>query len=112
MGNGVVKSDLIVKSMSRSGQSSELSIGPVHYGIIMTLVTLLFWKKTIAIYVIMVISFGDGFAAVIGRIQKGNAPLFWNPSKSWYGLISFIVTSVLGIIAVSSFFREFCSLLC
>lgn len=108
MGRGVVKSDVITKSMSRSGSSSELAIGPVHYGLMMTLTTYFFWKQPTAIYTIMVISFGDGFAAVVGQIQKGNIPLWWNPQKSWYGLISFVVASTLGIIGIFMYYKKFC----
>lgn len=97
IGKGVVKSDIIVKSMSRSGQVSELAIGPVHYGFIMTLTTLFFWKEATAVFIIMIISFGDGFAAIVGTIQKGNQSLWWNPQKTWYGLIAFIVFSTVGV---------------
>ena len=39
VGKGYISSDVIVKTMSRTGKASELSMGPVHYGVIMTLVT-------------------------------------------------------------------------
>lgn len=102
-----MKSDIIVNSMSRSGQSSELAIGPCHYGVMMTLATLFFWKQPVAIYVIMIISFGDGFAAVVGRIQKGNVRLGWNPDKSWFGLIAFVVSSILGILGVFAYYKQY-----
>ena len=107
VGKGYVKSDIIVNTMSRSGSSSELVIGPVHYGLIMTLTTYFFWKQTVAIYVIMIISFGDGFAAIFGKITTGNQPLWWNPQKTWFGLVSFILTSTMGIVGIMTFYKKY-----
>lgn len=98
---------MIVKSMSRSGNRSELKIGPVHYGLIMTLITCFYWKQVDAIFCIMTLSFGDGFAALLGSISRGNKRLWWNPSKSWFGLIGYVVFSTLGIIGVCWYFMEF-----
>ena len=55
----------------------------------------------------MTLSFGDGFAALLGSISRGNKRLWWNPSKSWFGLIGYVVFSTLGIIGVCWYFMEF-----
>ena len=106
VGSGVISSDMIVKSMSRSGNRAELKIGPVQYGLIMTLMTWCYWKRVEAIFVIMTLSFGDGFAALMGNLSAKNKKLWWNSSKSWVGLISYIVTSTAGIIGVCWYFTE------
>ena len=106
VGNGFISSDMIVKTMSRSGRASELSIGPVHYGLIMTLVTYLFWKKVDAVFIIMTVSFGDGFAACFGTSSRMNKPLWWNKSKSWLGLASYILFSAAGIIGVCAYLHS------
>ena len=84
-------------SMSRSGEPGELSLGPAHYGICITLATLLFLKRVEGFYCMLPICFGDGLAAFFGPTIKGNKRLFWNPSKTWYGLISFIIISYIAI---------------
>lgn len=92
--------------MSRSGNKAELKIGPVQYGLIMTLMTYCYWKRVEAIFVIMTLSFGDGFAALLGSISANSKKLWWNNSKSWMGLISYIVFSAAGIIGVCWYFTE------
>lgn len=97
---------MIVKSMSRSGNKAELKIGPVQYGLIMTLMTWCYWKRVEAIFVIMTLSFGDGFAALVGNLSSKSKKLWWNNSKSWIGLISYIIFSAVGIIGVCWYFIE------
>lgn len=72
----------------------------------MTLMTWCYWKRVEAIFVIMTLSFGDGFAALMGNLSAKNKKLWWNNSKSWVGLISYIVTSTAGIIGVCWYFTE------
>jgi singapore isolate B (sub-type 7) whole genome shotgun sequence assembly, scaffold_0 len=103
VGKGYISSDVIVKTMSRTGKASELSMGPVHYGVIMTLVTYFFWKQLDAVFIIMTVSFGDGFAAWIGSIRSGNRSLWWNRSKSWYGLVAYVFFSTVGIVSVCQY---------
>ncbi|KAK8799921.1 hypothetical protein WA588_002742 [Blastocystis sp. NMH] len=103
VGREIIPSDMIVKTMSRSGKSSELAKGPVHYGVIMTLTTLLYWKRIDALFIIMTLSFGDGFAAWVGSIKRWNRPLWWNRSKSWLGLLSYVAFSTVGIIGVCDY---------
>ena len=103
VGKGYISSDVIVKTMSRTGKASELSMGPVHYGVIMTLVTYFFWNQLDAVFIIMTVSFGDGFAAWIGSIRSGNRSLWWNRSKSWYGLVAYVFFSTVGIVSVCQY---------
>lgn len=85
--------DLIADSMSRTGVVSELSRGPVHYGICICLASILFWKRVEAFYCILPIAFGDGISAFFGPSISGNKPLWWNSSKTWFGFVSFIISS-------------------
>lgn len=94
-------------SMSRSGEPEELSLGPAHYGICITLATIMFWKRVECFYCILPICFGDGFAAFFGPTRKGNKRLFWNQSKTWYGLISFIIISYIAITSHIWFYSKF-----
>lgn len=105
VGRDYIHNSLIVNTMSRSGKPSELTVGPVQYGLIMTLVTYFYWKRVAAIFVILTLSFGDGFSSLFGTIRKGNRSLWWNPSKTWYGLIAYVVFSSLGIIGWCAYFQ-------
>ncbi|KNB43716.1 phosphatidate cytidylyltransferase [Blastocystis sp. subtype 4] len=98
IGVGFLRIPLIADAMSRSGKAEELAAGPVHYGLCISLATVFFWKRIEALYCILPISFGDGFAAFFGPRIRGNHFLSWNPSKTWFGLIAFIVTSCTGLV--------------
>ncbi|KAM7456171.1 hypothetical protein BLSTO_03071 [Blastocystis sp. subtype 1] len=106
VGRRYVQSTIIVDAMSRTGKASELTAGPVQYGIIMTLTTFFYWKRVDAIFVILSLAFGDGFAPWFGAIKKGNKALWWNPSKTWFGLIAFAVFSALSIIGYCYYFQS------
>lgn len=93
IGKGFVKVDMVTDSMSRSGVASELAGGPVHYGVCITLATLFYWKRVECLYSILPIAFGDGFSAFFGPSVPGNRFLPWNPSKTWFGLASFVFFS-------------------
>lgn len=107
IGSGLVRIPLIADSMSRSGRADELSGGPVHYGFCISLASVLFWKRVEAFYCILPISFGDGFAAFFGPSISHNQPLWWNPSKSWFGFIAFILCSYLGLILYIAIFTAY-----
>ena len=106
VGKGWIRLPMVADSMSRSGSVEELAAGPVHYGICITLGTLFFWKRVEALYCILPISFGDGFAAFFGPRVRGNRPLGWNPSKTWFGLIAFVAWSFLGLVAYITLFEK------
>jgi len=85
IGLGAVKDEDAVRAMSRSGDRRELLYGPLQYGIIFVLMTLIFWLDSpIGIVALMILCGGDGLADVIGR-RWGGAKLPWNPRKSWAG---------------------------
>lgn len=107
IGEGFIRFDLITDSMSRSGVATELAKGPVHYGICISLATILYWKKVEAFYCILPIAFGDGISAFFGPSIKGNRALWWNPSKTWFGLISFVVSTYLALVVHIWFYSEY-----
>ncbi len=85
IGLGVLKDEDAVQAMSRSGNRRELLYGPLQYGIVFVLATLLFWVKSpVGIVTLMILCGGDGLADVIGR-RFGRARLPVNPNKSWAG---------------------------
>src|SRR4030043_2096006 len=85
IGIGVIKDEASVKAMSRSGDRREVLRGPLYYGIIFVLLTIIFWKSSpIGIVGLMLMCGGDGLADIFGRKWvKGKA--LWNKGKSLVG---------------------------
>lgn len=91
IGAGVIKDEGAVQAMSRTGDRRELLYGPLQYGVIFVLTTLLFWLDTpVGIVVLAILCAGDGMADIIGR-RFGRARLPINPRKSWAGSVAMAV---------------------
>lgn len=85
VGLGVIRDEAAVQSMSRTGDRREILRGPLYYGVIFVIITLIYWKYTpIGIVALMMVCGGDGLADIIGR-RFGKSKLPWNGSKSWAG---------------------------
>jgi phytol kinase len=85
VGIGVIKDESAVKAMSRTGDRREILRGPLFYGIIFVIVTILFWYDTpTGIVALMLMCGGDGLADIIGR-RYGKRKLPWSRNKSWAG---------------------------
>jgi phytol kinase len=85
IGLGLLKDEDAVRAMSRSGDRRELLLGPLQYGVIFVLMTLIFWVDSpVGIVALMILCGGDGLADIIGR-RWGGAKLPLNPRKSWAG---------------------------
>ena len=91
IGLGVVKDEASVKAMSRSGDRREILRGPLFYGIIFVLMTLIYWKTSpIGMTAVMLMCGGDGMADIIGRgIQSPKLP--WNRDKSVAGSLGMLI---------------------
>ena len=85
VGLGVIKDEAAVQAMSRTGDRREILRGPLFYGIVFILVTLIYWTDTpIGIVALMLMCGGDGLADIFGRYYRGSR-LPWNQAKSWRG---------------------------
>ena len=85
IGFGVMKDEASVKAMSRSGDPKEILRGPLYYGIMFVLLTLVFWKDSpVGMTALMMMCGGDGVADVVGRSIK-SPKLFHSPNKSIAG---------------------------
>jgi len=85
VGSGVIKDEAAVRAMSRSGDRREILRGPLYYGLIFILLTIVYWKDTpIGIIALMLMCGGDGLADIFGR-RLGKIRLPWNREKSWAG---------------------------
>jgi phytol kinase len=91
IGIGVIKDEASVKAMSRSGDRQEILRGPLYYGIIFVLLTIIYWKSSpIGIIALMLMCGGDGLADIFGR-KWGSIKIPWNRAKSWSGSIGMLV---------------------
>jgi phytol kinase len=88
VGMGILKDEAAVKAMSRTGNRREILRGPLFYGIVFVLITLIYWKDSlIGIPALMMMCGGDGIADIVGRrVRSPRLP--WSPEKSVAGSLS------------------------
>jgi phytol kinase len=85
IGIGVIKDESSVKAMSRTGDRREILRGPLFYGIIFVILTIVYWKTSpIGVVGLMLMCGGDGLADIFGR-KWGVQKIPWNKGKSWAG---------------------------
>jgi phytol kinase len=91
VGLGIVRDQAAVEAMSRSGDRREILRGPLYYGIVFILLTIIFWLESpIGIIALMMLCGGDGLAEILGR-RWGHKKIFKNANKSWVGSIGFFL---------------------
>ena len=91
IGLGIVKDEASVKAMSRTGDRREILRGPLFYGIIFVVMTLLFWKDSpIGMVAVMLMCGGDGLADIMGRGLR-SPKLPWNKDKSVAGSLGMLL---------------------
>jgi phytol kinase len=85
IGLGILKDEASVKAMSRTGDRREILRGPLFYGIVFVVMTLVYWKDSpIGMVALMLMCGGDGLADIVGRGIK-SPKLPWNKGKSVAG---------------------------
>jgi phytol kinase len=91
IGLGMVKDEASVKAMSRNGDRREILRGPLFYGIIFVVMTLVYWKDNpIGMTAVMLMCGGDGLADIMGRGLKSQ-PLPWSKGKTWFGSLGMLL---------------------
>jgi len=95
VGTGIMKDDAAVQAMTRMGNQKEILRGPLFYGIMFVLLTVIYWKDSpIGITALMMMCGGDGVADIVGRRVK-SPKLFWSREKSVAGSLSVFVGGAL-----------------
>ncbi|WP_322792668.1 diacylglycerol/polyprenol kinase family protein [Bellilinea sp.] len=85
IGIGVIRDQAAVDGMSRSGDPREILKGPLYYGIVFVILTIVYWYDSpIGITALMMMCGGDGLADVIGK-RLPSQPIPWSPRKTWMG---------------------------
>jgi phytol kinase len=83
-----IRDPAAVQAMTRTGKPTEILRGPLYYGIVFIVCTLLFWRNSpVGILALMIMCGGDGLADIFGR-RFGTYKLFFNPQKSWVGSLA------------------------
>jgi phytol kinase len=110
VGLGVMKDEASVKAMSRTGDRREILRGPLFYGIVFVVMTLVYWKDSpIGMVALMLMCGGDGLADILGRGLR-SPKLPWNKDKSWAGSLGMFIGGwalaafILGIFVLAGFF--------
>ncbi len=88
VGLGIMKDEASVKAMSRTGDRREILRGPLYYGIMFVVMTVIFWKDSpVGMTALMIMCGGDGIADLVGRrVKSPNLP--WSPNKTVAGSVS------------------------
>lgn len=104
VGLGILKDEAAVKAMSRTGERTEILRGPLFYGIIFVLLTIIYWLDSpIGIVALMLMCGGDGLADILGR-RYGTKTLPWNRGKTWMGSLGMFLGGWLVALAVIAIF--------
>jgi len=91
VGLGVIQDPAAVEAMSRSGERREILRGPLFYGLVFVILTVVYWKDSpIGILALMLMCGGDGLADILGR-RYGRLKLPWNADKSWLGSLGMLL---------------------
>lgn len=106
VGTGVLKDPAAVQAMSRTGDRREILRGPLYYGIVFVVCTLVFWRTSpVGILALMLMCGGDGLADLVGR-RWGSAKLPVNPTKSWAGSAAMLIAGFAFAIVFVAFFNS------
>jgi phytol kinase len=91
VGTGAIKDQAAVDAMSRSGDRREILRGPLFYGIVFVLLTIIYWYDSpVGIVALMLLCGGDGLADIIGsRFDSLSLP--WSGRKSMAGSVAMFV---------------------
>ena len=88
VGLGIMKDEASVKGMSRTGDPREILRGPLYYGIMFVLLTVIFWKDSpVGMTALMIMCGGDGIADLVGR-RFNSSKLPHSPDKTVAGSLS------------------------
>src|SRR5512143_369651 len=91
VGFGVIRDETAVQAMTRHNNPREILRGPLYYGIVFVLCTILFWRHSpVGVVALMLLCGGDGLADIAGR-RWGRSRLPFNPGKSWAGSAAMFV---------------------
>jgi phytol kinase len=84
-----------VKALTRHGEPKEILRGPLYYGLVFIICTVIFWRTSaVGILALMIMCGGDGLADIFGR-RWGYHKLPFSTDKSWVGSTAMLIGSWL-----------------
>jgi phytol kinase len=105
VGLGWIQDEKAVKAMTRRGDRREILRGPLTYGLIFVVCTIVFWRTTpVGIVTLMILCGGDGLADLVGR-RFGRRRFPHNPAKSWVGSGAMFLGGYLLAVAMVAVFQ-------
>lgn len=107
VGTGIIQDEQAVKAMARTGDRREVLRGPLFYGIVFVVLTLVFWKSSpVAIVALMLLCGGDGLADIVGK-RIPSAALPWSSKKTLLGSLGvFLGGALLSALVISAFIGQ------
>jgi phytol kinase len=91
VGLGIMKDEASVKGMSRTGDPREILRGPLYYGIMFVLLTVIFWKDSpVGMTALMIMCGGDGIADLVGQ-RFDSLKLPYCPEKTVAGSLGVLI---------------------
>lgn len=91
VGTGIIRDEAAVQAMSRTGDRREILRGPLYYGILFVILTIVYWKDSpIGMVALMLMCGGDGLADILGR-QYGTKKIPWNSNKTLAGSAGMLI---------------------
>jgi phytol kinase len=94
IGVGWLQDPAAVQAMTRTGNPKEILRGPLYYGLVFVLCTVIFWRTSpVGITALMLMCGGDGLADIVGR-RFGTRKLPFNAEKSWAGSAAMLLGSI------------------
>ncbi len=96
VGLGLLDDD-VVRSLSASGARDVMG-GPIAYGAVFTLLTILYWRHVVAILVAVALCLGDG--AVAALVASNIAPKQQQLRRVATALMFFVVSSIAGVVCI------------
>ncbi len=91
VGLGIINDEASIKAMSRTGDRREILRGPLFYGMMFVLLTIIFWKDSpVGMTALMIMCGGDGVADLVGR-RFNSSKWPHSPEKSMAGSLSVFI---------------------
>ena len=107
VGLGIIKDEAAVIAMSRTGNRREILRGPLFYGIVFVVLTIIFWlEKPTGMVALMMLCGGDGLADIFGKRIR-SAPLPWSRTKTVAGSLAMFIGGWLFSFGIIGFFILF-----
>jgi phytol kinase len=112
VGSGILHDESAVKAMSRSGDRREILRGPLYYGIVFVVLTIVYWTHSPnGMVALMLMCGGDGLADILGR-RLGGPRLPWSRNKSVAGSLAMFAGGfvfgmlILGVYVAAGYFTS------